>query len=288
MRRLFTDVVLRGAMEKREEYLVRLRLEERGQARPSASVAGPAEEVHACISFDGEAQFLAAAMGHFVDDSSRARPDSLLSKVVCVKFSAACSKTLQPADVSPAFMAIKQKLASLITEHPDGTSHMYMPRVRDILKIIGNSSAFLFARWISLMEEALSDAFTATNIMQGWTINGRVPLDNAKLLAMCYGSGDLSDKQMAACQAAITKLAPAILENGQVTDCQIQDAVGGALQFDTRDVFDERGRKVRKELHEMAVQRRRTVILTATKIINEYKDKRNIPDIDESEVKIFV
>ena len=283
MRRLFNDVVIRGALEVREEYIARRRLEERGRAGPSTNAAGPAEEARACISFDGEAQFLNAAMEHFVDDMRHDGPDCLLRKLICIKYAAACSKTQQPADVSPTFMMLKAKLAHLMAQHPEGVTRMYMDRVQRLLQTLDNTSAFLFKRWISLMETALSDVFTESNVVEGWQINGLVPLDHKKLLSMCYGVEDLSDKQMAACCAAIKKLAPSILRDGQVKDREIQAAVGGALQLNQRDVCDERGRKVRKELHEMAIQRRRTIILTASKIIDEFKVKRGVPIMEESE-----
>jgi hypothetical protein len=227
MATILDKVVLVAIAEVRQIYIESIALE----ANEDAGHASSADEQHeppACLSFDGEAQFLTAAMNRFTADKNK------LKTLICLKYPAACSKTLQPAVVSPSFMVMKQRMKKLIVKHPLGYKRTYMTRVSKLLKSMESKSARLFARWISLMETVLSDSFTETNVARGWQNSGLVPLNSAKLVAACYSGHDLTPAQKEACYDAIKKLAPSFLQYGQVRDHEIQTAVGSALQFTAR------------------------------------------------------
>ena len=164
-----------------------------------------------------------------------------------------------------------------------------MPAVERLLKDMPSASRAVYLRWISLLPTAIDASFTKDHIMRGWLDTGLAPVDVPKILDMNPSWKFLTVAQRAACVAAAHKLASPMLEKGQLTDAELQAAVGAALVFPVRDVYNAAGRKVRKELHEMTIPRRRAVILTNRYILQE---RSGAPDGEESgetseEVEIF-
>ena len=93
------------------------------------------------------------------------------------------------------------------------------------------SARDVFRRFLMCASELLEDAFCPHNVYPGWQKSGLYPLDASKMLLQCPALPALS---VAACKqvlAAVPKLAEIVLKSGQVTDAQVQEAVGESIVF---------------------------------------------------------
>ena len=76
-----------------------------------------------------------------------------------------------------------------------------------------------------------------------------------------------------------------MLENGGLTDEELQKAVGDVLQFPKRDVLNAKGKKIRLELHEMSIPRRRAIIVTNSSVL-KWCNGEAVSESEESEVRM--
>lgn len=82
---------------------------------------------------------------------------------------------------------------------------------------------------------------------------------------------DITEEAGRACRSAIVKLAPSMIQNGQLTDEEIQTAVGNELLFPVKETRNKKGKKTRLAVEEMAFNRRHALILSSPKILAEFK-----------------
>ena len=213
------------------------------------------------ISLDGERTGLEAAM----ETAAAVLEEEGMRDVELLKFSAACSKTQQPCDVSPVFRVLKQIYKARSFEK-SAEEPAFMELVRQVLKPMDTKARALYSEALAALPELLLSAFSSRNIRQGWEIAGIYPFSAQTILKQSPADEDLTAAQEEALLRAVSKAAQHIHESGQVTDAQLQEAVGAAVEFPLRNPPVEEGlkRKPRrvKELHEYVVGRRRALLLS--------------------------
>lgn len=269
LRRMLTEVVIPQIVAARAEYIRERGLDRQGVQGDGPDAAGPsaaAAAVMAGLTFDGEALFLNNVVD-LVEELGKDTPG--LEHIVMMKHPAACSLAQQPLDVSNCFKKAKALLNKLLGKHPDGRQPPYRAEVEQLLRSIKGDSRLVIVRWLSLLPEVLSGAFTMDLVLAGWELSGLSPTDPAAILRMCRAYSKLDDQAAAACVAAMSKLAPRMLENGQLTDEEIQAAVGPTLQLQGRAADDNSGRNVRLAVHQKVLNRRRALLVSHQKIIKD-------------------
>ena len=268
---MLTDIVLPALEAERTAYIGREKGVALAAGHSAASVENQVallEEVNTCLTFDGESMFLQRLVevrGTLVDDYP------FVKRVVMMKHPASCSMAQQPLDVSKCFKSTKLELQKQLECNPHGHRQHYTPVVETMLAAIPTSSRAVFIRWTSLLPVVLSHAFSVGNVLEGWRIAGLCPVDHRQIMRMCTAWEDIAEPASHACLRAIKELAPLMLKNGQLTDDEIQAAVGPALVLSKRNVHDKSGKKVRLALDEMALNRRRALIISHHKILADPK-----------------
>lgn len=271
-RHLFREFLLHAVIPAAEAHRDKeLTLLEDLNDAPSASGPAPAgvaaaSPKHAIlIGMDGERNGLQSAMEVMVDLYDEL-PDQRKS-IGLLKWSAACSKTQQPLDVGPLFRVSKQ-LKSKYEHEKVQRAHHYSVHVRKCLAPLDPKSRNLYCNFLDMLPQIISQAFTEHNIRQGWEVAGIWPFNATKMLGQCPTLRKLKPAQVNAFLAAIPKLAVHIKHFGQLTDAQLQAAVGTAFTFETPNEVDLSGRKHRrKALHEMVINRRRALLISHPTIL---------------------
>lgn len=273
MRVILLEAFVPAALAAREEYL-----RQSGNDASATPTNGPdefttadAQEKPKIIwSFDGEAMFLNAAM-EIMADKDGDHPE--LRQFELMKFCAACSMCQQPADVCPCFMVFKKYARLWLALDDEDRRPPYMARVEKLLEPIPQASRRLFLRYAAALPELVSSAFTDHNVNEGWEKSGLEPLEPKIMLGQCPAWKGITEAQGDAMLAAIPKLAKRVSVAGELTDKEIQEAVGTVFRFGNGESRPETGKKRRKELHEMTIPRRRAVWLTHPKIMAERAPK---------------
>lgn len=268
LRRVLIEVVVKEAIKLRDQ-VVESSFRYDGAAADEATRARKLAEAKAKakigLTFDGEAMFLDTILTIF------ASPDACpgLQSFVLVKLPAACSMTQQPLDVSPCFLTAKATLTSLLNENKQGMRQPYLHRAEAALSTLLLPSRTVFLRWLSLLPNILSTAFQISHVQKGWRLTGLHPFDTCQIMSMSTAFTKISPAASTACRCAMEKLAPIMLQKGQVTDAEIQAAVGTALMFSVKETQNAKGKKTHKDTHEMALNRRRAVIVSNPNILKE-------------------
>jgi hypothetical protein len=224
-----------------------------------AMARAAAAECMLCLSLDGE-QAMLVLIGDLLVEIKKDHPE--LDWLLVMKHPAACSMSLQPLDVSPCFKVSKQVWPKLMIKYPQGVREQYMAEVDKLLAVLQKPSRLVFARWLSLLPQLVSQSFTISNVRDGWRISGLHEFDLLQMLSMCTVFSGLSDEEQLACVQAILKLSPYMLKNGQVTDAEIRKELGGAVWVAARPEGDESGRNIRLSVDQMALNRRRALIIS--------------------------
>lgn len=118
--------------------------------------SGAAPKPKACLTFDGESNFLVALMELF-----KATP-SLAEEIVLLKLPAATSHLFQANDLCPCYKAWKKIIDTAVAEF--GTRPPPRPpcmdRVEKLLEAIEPTSRPLYVRWMHVMSSTLQRAYT--------------------------------------------------------------------------------------------------------------------------------
>ena len=219
------------------------------------------------ISFDGEQQYLNAMLESY---TTLIADDPTLGETILLKYAASCSKTQQPADVAPVFMVQKTIAQKKVCSLAPDVDPPYMGRVEMLLKSMKSASRKTYLDFIRHVEDFLETSFPSYNIRQGWRVAGIWPHENRHILGRCPTFQQLDEAQREAILASISKLAPRMLANGQLTDVEIQAAVGAAVDLDgllpVVEDDDPDARKSKKPLHQLVINRRRALLLTSATI----------------------
>jgi hypothetical protein len=99
----------------------------------------------------------------------------------------------------------------------------------------------------------------------------------------------MDHEEEAACVAACKMLADVMLEKGQVTDAQIDSALGKhARKLTARPADDVSMKSIRLAVHKKALNHRRTVIIRHEKVLEEYFSKQDAPKTPRGAAKVRV
>lgn len=199
-------------------------------AAPDSAPAAPKQPI--VLYIDGEYDQMRIMMEVIVEyalDQGGRKDFPLL------KLSAACSKTQQPADVSPCFWVLKK----VFDEVKDSLQliayrERYMDKVDEVLQVLDANAREQFTNFLAYLPAVLSKAFTKSNVMLGWTKSGLFPFDVKGVLMQCTSYHLYEPREIKPIVAAVHKLVPVVLEKGQLTDAEIHAAVGGAEKLDKR------------------------------------------------------
>lgn len=147
-------------------------------------------------------------------------------------------------------MLAKKKIATSAL-HVDPS---FMPYVEMLLRPMKSASRTTYLDFFRHAEDFLEKSFLSSNIRQGWGIAGIWPHVNSLILERCPTFQQLDEAQREAILASISKLAPRMLANGQLTDSEIQAAVGATVDLEgllpAVEDDDPAARKSKKALHQ--------------------------------------
>ena len=238
--------------------------------RPGEETPSRAPEVPGMIfAIDGESSCLEAAM---LVVANAIELDESLKSLHLVKLAASCSKSQQPCDVSPVYRSLKALFSNWKAIERQAPRPAYMELIDALLEPLETPSKVVFTRFFGLLHDLLSQAFRDSNIRQGWETSGLSPLSHKRILAQNPGSDEWPQARVDAYLAAIGKLAPVVGAAGQLTDSQISEAVGAEFANGVPHAPDGGPavprRRRRKELHEMAINRRRALLVTHATILH--------------------
>jgi hypothetical protein len=230
-----------------------------GHAGPPATAAALAAE-RVVLLLDGEYITLTECLTIFLEEID-AHPE--LAGWVLLKLAAACSKTQQPCDVSPLFMALKALTKGRLGVTCEGGDMNQVHWLEEVLLArIPSASRATFVNFLRQAPSLVARALDARNIAQGWQDSGVCPLDIPKVLAQCPRFDGFSHRQSKALVAAVTPLTALMRARGQLTDEQMQEAVGDALSLADEAVVEGYYAPSSAPLHHLTMNRRRAVILT--------------------------
>ena len=238
---------------------------------------------------DGEASCLEAAMTVLAE---AIQENESMKTLHLVKLAASCSKSQQPCDVSPIYRSLKALLRHWREMKKEVPRPAYMEIIDVLLAPIAKASRDVFTKFFNLLGELLREALNEHNILKGWRIAGLAPFSHEKILRQNPTSEGWSQEQMDAYLTAIAKLAPRVAAVGQLTDAEIAAAVGE--EFATLDPLspeeDTQGkrRRRRKHLHEMAVNRRRALLVSHATILHCKGVTRAAQDSDDDDEVMVV
>lgn len=259
---------------------------EDASAGPSAPARPSAAEppLHDMMLFiDGEYVNLSATMAEF---SNHVFDHPLLKSMSLVKLAAACSLSQQPADISTIFRALKLRLPRIsLTEDAD-VQPSYMRTVQAKLKVMSKSSQQTYMPVLAQLVTILGDVTRASQVKEGWKKTGLYPPNVRKVLELCPVYNELTPAEAKAVKGSIDTLVPQMNTCGELRDDEIQAAVGDALIFPVKQVFDDTGRKTKLHLHEMAVGYRRAMVLTPAIIETWLTAHASDDDPDDTAAKV--
>jgi len=236
-----------------------------------------AEKLRILLTVDGEYQQLSALIEYFSQSSEVLGPAKAIE---LIKFSASCSKTMQPADVSKSFMVFKS-VAKKLTFSKVVDEPVYMQKVREvILSPLAAASRRTYAQFLAHAPAFLSTAFTIPIVTAGWQRAGLHPFDAEILLSQCTSWTHLKEVQSKAAIAAIPKLMGIAISRGEMTDIDLQAAVGDVFDLSvsqlpqsTESISNTRQKaKSKKPLEKRPLNHRRAIHLTHAKILQIDED----------------
>lgn len=177
-------------------------------------------------TFDGELDFLNAAIDVFIDNP----PPSLANQGIELgKFPASSSKTNQPCDVAKSYLLMK----GLANRGNLGLSPAaFVIALPEILKDFDGASYKTYSNFLAQLPDYISQSFTSITIKKGWKAAGLFPLDLGIIMGRCTTWRVMSASQGAAIMAAFPGLIELARQQGELSDQDLQNAVGESIDFD--------------------------------------------------------
>lgn len=253
--KLYNEVLM-PAMLKEREHVIRAAEEDAQDRRAMGLPAAPVNnKPRIVLTLDGEHKSLMAAMAAFELPA--------VSNKYLIKLAASCSKIQQSCDAGYVFLTVKSIVKSWAEVVPVALEPTWLWRVKHALQDMDSGSLEVYLKFFMKLPAYLSTALTTRNVQAGFVDTGVYPLDVARILGQCTSFGELAHHDGEAARKAVYKLAPLVAENGQLTDAEILSAIGAPLNFVygiNADGEKLEAPKTGKELHEMAVNRRRVVV----------------------------
>lgn len=192
----------------------------------SWTAAGPVSKKRIILTFDGEHEHLQAMLDLLVDNIPQEWIDQ---NIELLKYAAATSKYQQPSDTGTCYM-VTRALQRAGSHLPPA---LWADKVSELLhEKLEAASARTFSDLLGRLPDILSRAFTSPNIKDGWQTAGVYPVDIEKIMFRCTTWKAFSNEQGQAILSAITKLIPKAKLTGEISDAQLQEAVGDAVDFE--------------------------------------------------------
>ena len=176
-------------------------------------------------TFDGELDFLNAAIDVFIDNP----PPALANQGIELgKFPASSSKTNQPCDVAKSYLIMK----GLANRNLGLSPAAFVIALPEILKDFDRASYKTYSNFLGQLPDYISRAFTSVIIKEGWKAAGLFPLDLGIIMGRCTTWRVMSASQGAAIMAAFPGLIELARQQGELSDQDLQNAVGESIDFD--------------------------------------------------------
>ena len=186
------------------------------------------------LCFDGEIRFFKAA-----NEKLQLQLSGHNIRVHLFKFAAACSKTQQPQDVGTQFMTFRLLCSLLFARdalNEAGYRYCtavpaYLVQVELALRAFETPSQRVFRPVLEQLPFLLNKSFSQDAILKSWQVSGVHPLNVQRILERSASWESFSEEQRSAITASIPALTAIVAQRGQVTDPEIQHAVGPSIDF---------------------------------------------------------
>lgn len=274
MRSVITKAII-PAVEKIRAQVAQLaatRAAERAPGVPAPPLsAADIQAVPVILLFDGEHEFLTQMIATCITELEM-RPE--LKGWILIKLAASCSKTEQPCDVSPVFMALKALSTSKLGFKFEGGDKTQADWIeKDLLAEIPAASRRTFLNFLLHAPNIIGDALRPHNIEIGWTVSGIWPFMPNVVLAQCPRIGQLNPAQTAAILAAVKPLSVLTRENGRLTDEQMQAAVGPSISLAGLAAAPHPPPTHSTPLEDLVINRQRALILNLLDLAESSADE---------------
>lgn len=220
------DVIVPAAIARRD-FIVRSILNppwDTTTPPPSPQQLNEAIRNHRIVlTVDGEYHHLTSLVDYFNTHDNDLGID-------IVKFSAACSKTQQPADVSSCFRVFKKRVNSTADE-PAQIEPNYMQYLQHTaLKAIPATSRKSYLDFFRHLPLNIGQAFTPSNILGGFLTTGLCPVDPETILLQCTTTQYMTEPEFDMALRCVETLAPVVTAHGQLREADLDGVEGGALK----------------------------------------------------------
>jgi len=129
-----------------------------------------------------------------------------------------------------------------------------------------------YMNFIKSLPELLETAFNTHNIRKGWATAGIFPVNSVKVLGQCPRFKTLTAAQRAKIFAALPSLSKLVSEHGQLTDQQIQEAVGSAVNLEELAAVNTGRKPSGKPVHTLTLNRRRALIVNHEQVAAQIEE----------------
>jgi len=152
-----------------------------------------------------------------------------------LKLSASCSGHESALDLSKSHQLMRQAIHSPHYDYdidpiPSFAMTLF---IKDVLNKSGIASASLlsFRKFFIHVEALMDRTFNVVDLQHGWQLAGVSPLSCSTILSHCPGWQTLRTSEANRVLAAIPSLTELVRLKGELTDVEIQAAIGGAVDF---------------------------------------------------------
>lgn len=276
------NVIMPSAVARRKQHVHDL-LHRCGRANPPPTqqqLAAEEARLRIVLTIDGEYTQLDAmisAIAQHVDAAGAA------GNIELIKFSASCSKTQQPADVSPCFMVLKSIAKREMREElpPSALPTYHDVLETDLLHPLEKSSRDVFLKFLDHLPTIADTSFMPSNIRQGFLKTGLCPFDVSQILSQCTAWASFQPKEATAAIAAIDGLVQHVRENGQLTEANLNEVCGGgvkaACERELAKTIAGKGKQPTKSVEQRPLNHRRAVHISHNTIVKERARARGLP-----------
>lgn len=272
MERTLTDAIIPAAKKLLDNF-IKQRISDykqfEGMSEEAARGLAMQELPRVILTNDGELTFLEATKDIFIAEPSEA---VLAAGFENVKSAASASKTQQANDVAPCYKDVRRW-----NNHrdPKWQDAPYTPYLERILAEVDGPSRKSFISFLRILPSILAKAFTKPAIQLGWSISGLWPYSEKTILQRCTSWNLMTAEQSTAIFAAMPKLVEVAYAKGEVTDDDMQAAVGAAIDLEAF-VEQKSGRRRSRgmKLEDMVLSRRRAVWYNHNSVVEREKAKK--------------
>ena len=153
-----------------------------------------------------------------------------------------------------------------------------------LLKGLKPASLATFSRFLGILPEVLSSAFRITHVKRGWEGAGLWAFDKVRIMQGCSTFSSLSGVQGGAVMAAIPALIEIAAKHSQVSDDEMQTAVGPSIDLAAwSKAHGGSAKEGSKPLEDQAINRRRAVWLNHAGVIRQRREKMETDEREASE-----